>query len=392
VTSRSLIGLAVAGAAGPLSIYTAQPLLPLIAQSYGLTPAQAGMALGAPTVALALMAPFAGTISDRLGRKAVMIGALLFMTVPTLLAASAPNFHLLILWQFIAGLLVPGVTAVAMAYAGEEWPADQTAGVVAIVVAANVGGGFLGRFVSAMTATYAGWHAAFLSIALLQLLAAAAVAILLPPSRNFVSSSKLAQSLKLMAQHLANPNLLSVFASGAFILFNIVGVFTYMGYRLMAPPYGFSPGTVGLLYLLYLLSILVNPRAGRWINEVGPRKAFGIAAMFAIAGILLTLLPALAAIAGGLTIFTVAIFVCQSAATSQVVLIATSGRAAATGLYSTAYYVGGGLGAIIPGYVWTPLGWPGACAAFVATLIVAVLFAARSWPGMPGRGPRVTER
>lgn len=380
MTSRPLIGLAVAGAAGPLSIYTAQPLLPLIARAYDLAPAQAGMALGAPTVALALMAPFAGTISDRLGRKAVMIGALLLMVAPTLLAASAPSFHLLIFWQFIAGLLVPGVTAVAMAYAGEEWPADQTAGVVAIVVAANVGGGFLGRFVSAMTASYAGWHAAFWAIALLQLLAATAVAVLLPPSRNFVSSRKLGQSLQVMAEHLANPTLLAVFAAGACILFNIVGVFTYTGYRLMAAPYSVSPAVVGLLYLLYLLSILINPRAGRWINSAGPRRAFGVAATLAIAGILITLLPGVPAIICGLTLFTVAIFVCQSAATSQVVLIATSGRAAATGLYSTAYYLGGGLGAIVPGYAWSRMGWPGSAAVFVAAMLAAVLIAQAMWP------------
>lgn len=380
MTYRPLVGLAVAGTSGPLSIYTAQPLLPLIADTYGLNPAQAGLALAAPTVALALMAPFAGTISDRLGRKAVMIGALLAMIAPTLLAAGAQSFQMLILWQFIAGLLVPGVTAVAMAYAGEEWPAGETAGVVAIVVAANVGGGFLGRFVAAMTASYAGWHAAFWATALLQLLAAAAVALLLPPSRNFVSSKKLAQSLQVMSQHITNPVLVAVFVTGAFILFNIVGVFTYTGYRLMAAPYGVSPAIVGLLYLLYLLSILVNPRAGRWINRVGPRRAFCVSAMFAIAGILLTLLPGLPAIVGGLTIFTVAIFVCQSAATSQVVLIATSGRAAATGLYSTAYYIGGGLGAIVPGYAWATMGWPGSVAVFITAMLAAILLAQAVWP------------
>jgi YNFM family putative membrane transporter len=68
---------------------------------------------------------------------------------------------------------------------------------------------------------------------------------------------------------------------------------------------------------------------------------------------------------------------CQSCATSHVAVTARQGRSSAVGLYVTFYYVGGALGAVVPGYAWAAAGWPGCvwCAIVVVMLVIATALA-----------------
>ncbi len=102
-------------------------------------------------------------------------------------------------------------------------------------------------------------------------------------------------------------------------------------------------------------------------------------------GLLLTLWPALAAIIAGLAVTAGCGFVCQSVATSYVAVTAEEGRSAAVGLYVTCYYVGGSLGAILPGFAWSRAGWPGCIAIVAAMLTLMAALVLRFWRD-PGRG------
>jgi len=87
-------------------------------------------------------------------------------------------------------------------------------------------------------------------------------------------------------------------------------------------------------------------------------------------GVLLTLVPVLPVIILGLAICTSGIFVCQSAASSQVGVVAHGARSSAAGLYLALYYAGGTAGSQLPGLAWKAWGWPG-CVALIVTVQIA---------------------
>ena len=62
------------------------------------------------------------------------------------------------------------------------------------------------------------------------------VALLLPREKHFVRSEGLATSARQMLRHLKNPQLLATFAIGFGVLFNFIGVFTYVSFHLAGPP------------------------------------------------------------------------------------------------------------------------------------------------------------
>ncbi|WP_422624394.1 MFS transporter [Rhodoferax sp.] len=87
------ISLALCGIAAFLNIYTPQPLLSDLAHHFGLAPAASTSCLSATTLGIAMAAPFAGGLSDRLGRKRVIVLATALLALPTLLSASGAKAH-----------------------------------------------------------------------------------------------------------------------------------------------------------------------------------------------------------------------------------------------------------------------------------------------------------
>ena len=63
----------LAGAAAFLDIYSTQPLLPLLTRTFGASTFEAGLTITAPTIAVAIFAPFIGRLADRLGFRRVIV-------------------------------------------------------------------------------------------------------------------------------------------------------------------------------------------------------------------------------------------------------------------------------------------------------------------------------
>src|SRR6185369_8418572 len=97
-TRRLAVGLA--GYCAFLNLYSPQAILPMLSQEFGASAAEIATIMTASTLAVALTAPFAGTIADVLGRKTVIVTALALLVVPTLLVAWAPNLTALVGWRF----------------------------------------------------------------------------------------------------------------------------------------------------------------------------------------------------------------------------------------------------------------------------------------------------
>lgn len=375
-----LLAIAFAAVSAFLNLYSPQAVLPLLAQEFGAGPAQVSMTIMACTIAVALVAPFAGAAADVLGRKRVIVGAMLALAAPTLMVGLAPDLASLIAWRFVQGLLLPPIFAVTIAYIGEEWPPAQATAIMGLYTAAAGFGGFLGRFLTGILADWLGWRAAFLADAALTLALALGVALLLPRERRFVAASSLATALRQMLRHLRNPQLLATYAVGFGVLFNFVAVFTYVNFVLAAPPYNLSAALLGTIFVVYLLGSAVTPFTGPAVARFGRRRLVLAALAVWAAGALLTLLTPLTAIVLGLAICAAAGFLCQASSTSYVAVTAKEGASAAVGLYVTSFYIGGSVGALAPGVVWNIGHWPAVVAVTIAMLAAMALVVALVWP------------
>ncbi|MBV9521651.1 MAG: MFS transporter, partial [Alphaproteobacteria bacterium] len=160
-------------------------------------------------------------------------------------------------------------------------------------------------------------------------------------------------------------------------------LFTYVNFLLAAPPYALSTAALGSIFIVYLLGVVVTPATGRLVARFGRRRLVVMLIALWGAGLALTLAASLPAIIAGLAVTAGCGFVCQSVATSYVAVTAQHARSSAIGLYVTCYYIGGSLGAALPGIAWERTGWPGCVAIVAAMLALMAGMVLRFWREAP---------
>jgi len=373
---KATVATMVAGMCTFLNVYSTQPLLPLLRETFHASELEVSFTVSATIFATALTAPIIGMIAERRGRKKVIVPSLFLLAIPTALAATSSSLPALIFWRFAQGLFVPGVIAVMLAYVNEEWAGRGVGRAMSSYVTGTVIGGFLGRFISGVIATHWQWRYSFLVLAVLDLMGAVVVRAWLPPAKNFVRAEHLQQVLDHAREHLRNPRLLANFGMGATALFALVGCFTYANFYLAAAPFHLNSAQLGSIFFVYLLGVVITPQSGRFLDRFGFRHTTVVYCAMMIAGLLLTLVKSLPVVIAGLAIFSSGVFVAQAAATVQTGAIAGRARSSAAGLYIAFYYLGGSLGATLTDWFWRWRGWPG-CVALLGGVSLVSLWLAR---------------
>jgi len=373
--------IVLAGFTAFLDLYATQPLLPLLMRVFGATHVAVSLTVTASTMAVALGAPVVGRLADLVGRKRVIVGSALALAVATALAATSTSLAQLIGWRFVQGLFTPGVFAITIAYIHEEWPSSHAGRAMSAYVSGTVVGGFCGRAIAGLVAGAGGWPAAFVTLAVLNLGAAVAVAVWLPGERAAATPSGRGGHGQRLMRLFQNRQLVATDGVGFCVLFTQVAMFTYVTFHLGASPYGLSTAALGWLFVVYLVGAAATPLAGRWIDERGHRSCLAFGMSLGTAGALLTLVPHLPAVVAGLALTATGVFVSQATASSYIGAVTAQDRGLAVGLYALFYYAGGSLGAALPGLFWDQGGWSACVALVVAVQTATIALALVFWRG-----------
>lgn len=362
-----------------LNLYPMQAVLPLLMHEFAADAVQAGATVGATVLAIALLSPLVGVLSDATGRRGWIVGALGAQAALTMAIPFAPGLDAIVAMRFLQGMAIPGVTAVLTAYLAEEYEGNELSRLMAAYISGGVFGGFSGRFVVGYVSDFFDWRSAFFVLAALSLLGAVFVRYRLPQSRHFAVRRDAARSLQQLLAHLRNRQLLSACLSGFCILFCLVGGLTYLMVFLSAAPYSLSSRDLGNLFLVYLVGVLVTPLSARAMSRYGLRRVLMLAFGGAACGLSLTFLSSLPLIVAGMTLFSSGIFCAQAVAIRRVAEVVKEGRSLASGLYGSCYYAGGAAGAWLCAWAYVRVGWSGAGGVVFIVLAVAVAGALVGW-------------
>lgn len=352
-------------------MYITQPILPQISTEFGVAPATAGLTISAIVLLIALASTAYGPLSDSWGRKRVMVGSCALLAVPTLLCAFAPSFSWLLWGRALQGLCIPGVTAVAVAYLGDLVEPARLGRSVGAWIAANVVGGLTSRIGSGIIADLWAWRMTFLIFGTITLLCAFWMALTLPRDVP-TSRGGFRHAYRSMIAHLHNRRLLGAFLIGGALFFGFIAIFTYLPYYLTAAPFGLSPAFVAFAYVSYLAGVIVSPLAGQLSNRIPRRVIIAIGLIIAMLGIGLTLVPILPVIILSLFVLCTGMFTAQAVAPALANVLARENKGGASALYLMSYYLGGTVGAVLPGFAWQAVGWIGVVGCSLAALAVAL--------------------
>ncbi|KGN39036.1 multidrug effflux MFS transporter [Knoellia subterranea] len=97
---------------GPFSIDTPFPAFAQMRSEFGVGVDEMQLVVSAYMLAFAVMTPFHGPLSDAIGRKPVIIGALVSYAVASVACALAPNLQVLLVFRVLQGLSAGGSTII----------------------------------------------------------------------------------------------------------------------------------------------------------------------------------------------------------------------------------------------------------------------------------------
>ena len=361
-----------------VDLFATQALLPSLAKHYQVTPAAMGLAVNASTFGMAAAGFGVALLSRHIDRRLGILVSLSLLAIPTTLLAFAPNLTVFAALRVMQGLCMSTAFSLTLAHMGERFSAAEATGAFAAYITGNVASNLVGRFIAAAVVDHAGLAANFYVFAGLNLLGAVLVYFTVhrvPPMAGNGSPSELPMAA--WTAHLRNPVLRAGFGIGFCILFAFIGTFTYINFVLTRAPLSVGMMELGVIYLVFLPSILTTPLAGTIAQRLGTRNALWAGLAVAGAGLPLLLTGSLPWVLTGMVLVAAGTFFAQALATGYVSRAAASNRGAASGIYLASYFLGGLVGTAVLGQLFDRFGWAACVAGIGAALGVAGLLTLR---------------
>ena len=377
------------------SLYSVQPLLPMFAQYWVRDAGTASLALSATTATMALALIPASLLADRLGRRTLIVSALLLTAILGCLLPFTQVWWQLITLRTLMGISLAGVPAVAMVYLSEEMDADALGYSMGLYIGGTALGGMAGRVIFGILSDFLGWRVGTGVLAGLILVAAIAVAVLLPQPRQLLRDPiRLGELWRRCLASFSDAALPWLFASSFLLMGGFVTLYNYAGFRLALPPFALSHSAVAAIFLVYMLGSASSTWAGALSQRLGRRKVFWALVAMQGLGVAITAVPSTPIVIAGLAVATMGFFAAHGIASAWVTRRARIGKAQASAIYLVAYYLGASILGTLGGFAWTAWGWPGVMlvsggAAFLA-LLVAIRLVFIAPLSMPESTPEPT--
>lgn len=270
------------------------PLGPQLTRIFAISDAQFGLLVSSYTFAAGASGLLAAGYIDRFDRKRLLLVLYAGFALSTLACGLAPSYGALMVARTAAGAFGGVLTAVAHTIVADVIPFERRGRAAAVVMSSFSVATVAGVPASLWLATWAGWHAPFIAIALLCLALAVGAAVTLPSLGHHLSASGGASVWRGMAEVLVDANHRRAFVFSGLLM---ATGFTTIPYITL-----FTTSNAGLqdhqIPLLYLCGGIGSLLTARWVGRLTDRhgkvRVFGwIATLVALPLLGIALAPSL---------------------------------------------------------------------------------------------------
>jgi YNFM family putative membrane transporter len=335
------------------------PMLPALAQDFGVTTGQAAWTVSSYAIAYGLLQFFFGPAGDRWGKRRVIGFAALATLAGNGLALVAPSLEVLVLARVLSGAAAAGIIALVLAWVGDTVPYASRQAVLARFLTASLAGMMAGQWISGLLTEHVGWRAVFALLLLLFGVGGAAIVfdrgLRDEPRGTTASRGHLQAFAEVLRVPWARTLLAFVALEGALAFGAIAFLPAYL-----AATHGLGLASAAAIVALYGVGGFVYALGARWwvprLGEAGLALAGGVA--LGLAWLALALgtqwwmaMPA-AALAG------LGFYSLHGVMQTHATQMAPAVRGTAVCLFASAMFIGIASGVSVAGLVVDRVGYP----------------------------------
>lgn len=271
--SRVIVLLALAAFASSSSFRVCDPILPQLADEFGVSTGQSADVVTWFAIAYGVLQFFYGPVSDRYGKFLTLSFATLGCAAGSMVVAMAPTLDIMVIGRFVSGATAAGIIPLSMAWIGDHIPYAHRQVTLSRFMLGTVCGVAAGQVMGGVFADLMGWRSAFYFLALLYLICGVLLLSQLKtvPEKTAESGRKLqllAPILQVAATPWARVVLIAVFLEGAFVF----GALSFVP-AFLQEKHGLSASWAGAIASLFAAGALIYVfKANTLIKTLGEVK------------------------------------------------------------------------------------------------------------------------
>jgi DHA1 family inner membrane transport protein len=365
------LALALGGFALGTGEFASMGLLPNVARDVHVSVPVAGHMISAYALGVVIGAPLLAVVFARAGRRAMLIGLMVFFATANVLCAVASSYGLIVAARFLAGLPHGAYFGIASLVAASLVPADKRAQAVARMMLGLSSANIVGVPFATWVGQVAGWRAAFVVVAAIGLATATLCRLALNPTPAPNGASPLTElgALK-RGQVWLTLGIAAIGFGGVFAVYSyITPMLTIVS--------GLSEAHVPIVLSVIGMGMVAGSLFGGWLADRGVMRAIWITLVLNVVTLGLVAVTAQNAVAVTINMFFVGFAALSMGPPLQTRLmdIAADAQALAASLNHSAFNLANALGAwlggvaIAAGLGWTSTGPIGALLAIGGLLI-----------------------
>jgi MFS transporter, YNFM family, putative membrane transport protein len=376
-----VVVLVICGLLVLMQLYIAIPLAPVVGQALGSDGAPAALGT-AYSLAYALGLLVFGTLSDRYGRKAILVPGMAALAIATACLSAASSLPAVAVLRCVQGLVAGSFAAAALPYVSEALPPRWRSPGIGAVTTAFLVAGIVGQVYAEAVALVLGWRWVFALAAPAFAVASVALAKVLVEPVHDPQPIGLRQRYRALAALAVRRELALPYAAVVTVLLSFVAMYAALG-PLLRTRFGLADSDVLLVRLAGLPGMVLAPLAGWLVGRFGPIHVAVAGFMLAATGLAVEAVTVaeLWALVVASAVFVAGIATVVPALIALIGSRAGANRGGALGLAGLVLFAGASCGPLAASL---PLGFTSLLLALAALLVVGSTLVAISGRPRPG--------
>ncbi|MDQ0089011.1 putative MFS family arabinose efflux permease [Paenibacillus anaericanus] len=256
-----------AGLAIMSSVYITIPLISVISMDFSVSEGRALWVSSSFTFSFAVGCLVFGPLSDRFGRKKIMLAGLTALTIVTFFLGFQSSLFFIILFRGIQGLAAATFSPVVLSYVVELFPQNKRVFTLSCMSTSFLTAGIIGQVFSSFVNAHLGWPYVFIILAAIYFILSLLIFFFIPnlPANGI----HVADAFKQMRKTLGQKSLWFAYVVALVMLLSFVGMYTSLGEFLSSSHYGFTNQQILYVRSVGIFGMLMSLFSGRLIRKFG---------------------------------------------------------------------------------------------------------------------------